>query len=396
MTDSVGLVYKRGVLAARLVRKESSIAFSYLGSYLESSGPAVATTLPISLDPVVLPNGAAPAFFAGLLPEGRRLGAIAKRARLSLDDDLSLLLAIGADLVGDVQVLPEGASPETERDVLLLPRDLSSLSFDSLRDEYFGSAASGIPGVQDKVSSQMLNAPVKTAGIDYMVKFNPEDIPFAVENEFYFLSLANKVGIATAKAQLLTDSEGVHALRLQRFDRVGNRLSKQRLAIEDGAQILNRYPLDKYRVDFVQMAKKMIGLCAASEAAAYQIYKQVVFDWLIGNGDAHAKNFSVIQNSLGEWKIAPAYDLLCTMFYGDRKMALSLEGQELAWNKALMLKLAKRIGLPEKLAERTITRQLTALAKLPDEILDGALPFPRHQRVEVSSLLSKRQKQLSS
>ena len=396
MTDSVGLVYKRGVLAARLVRKESSIAFSYLGSYLESSGPAVATTLPISLDPVVLPNGAAPAFFAGLLPEGRRLGAIAKRARLSLDDDLSLLLAIGADLVGDVQVLPEGASPETERDVLLLPRDLSSVSFNSLREEYFGSTASGIPGVQDKVSSQMLNAPVKTAGIDYMVKFNPEDIPFAVENEFYFLSLANKVGIATAKAQLLTDSEGVHALRLQRFDRVGNRLSKQRLAIEDGAQILNRYPLDKYRVDFVQMAKKMIGLCAASEAAAYQIYKQVVFDWLIGNGDAHAKNFSVIQNSLGEWKIAPAYDLLCTMFYGDRKMALSLEGQELAWNKALMLKLAKRIGLPEKLAERTITRQLTALAKLPDEILDGALPFPPHQRVEVSSLLSKRQKQLSN
>lgn len=396
MTDSVGLVYKRGVLAARLVRKESSIAFSYLGSYLESSGPAVATTLPISLDPVVLPNGAAPAFFAGLLPEGRRLGAIAKRARLSLDDDLSLLLAIGADLVGDVQVLPEGASPETERDVLLLPRDLSSVSFNSLREEYFGSTASGIPGVQDKVSSQMLNAPVKTAGIDYMVKFNPEDIPFAVENEFYFLSLANKVGIATAKAQLLTDSEGVHALRLQRFDRVGNRLSKQRLAIEDGAQILNRYPLDKYRVDFVQMAKKMIGLCAASEAAAYQIYKQVVFDWLIGNGDAHAKNFSVIQNNLGEWKIAPAYDLLCTMFYGDRKMALSLEGQELAWNKALMLKLAKRIGLPEKLAERTITRQLTALAKLPDEILDGALPFPPHQRVEVSSLLSKRQKQLSN
>lgn len=396
MVDSTGQVYKNGVLAAKLERQGSSVSFSYYGSYIESSGGAVATTLPLSLQPIVLANGATPAFFAGLLPEGRRLGAIAERAKLSLDDDLSLLLAIGADLIGDVQVVSEGVDPLVQREQLLLARDTSSVSFDQLRDQYFGSVASGIPGVQDKVSSQMLNAPSKTAGIDYIVKFNPNDVPFAVENENYFLNLARTVGLKTANASLLTDSEGKHALRLQRFDRVGNTANKQRLAMEDGCQVLGRYPLDKYRIDFVEMANKMTLLSSSSVTTSYQLYKQLVFNWLIGNGDAHAKNFSIRQNLLGEWQAAPAYDLLCTAFYDDRTMAMPLEGQDTGWTRSLLLQVAKKLGLPKASAIRTIERQLAALADLPDQILGGALPFPRHQNVEVSSILKKRWKQLAA
>jgi serine/threonine-protein kinase HipA len=394
LVDGVGLVYKNGVLAAKLERQASSVSFAYLGSYLESSGAAVATTLPLSLEPIVLANGATPAFFAGLLPEGRRLGAIAERAKLSLDDDLSLLLVMGADLIGDVQVVPEGVDPLVAREQLLLPRDTSSVSFDEIRDQYFGSIASGIPGVQDKVSSQMLNAPAKTAGIDYIVKFNPKDIPFAVENEYFFLNLAKKVGIKTANASLLTDSEGKHALRLQRFDRVGSGSGKVRFAVEDGAQVLGRYPLDKYRIDFVEMANRMIELSASSVTTAFQIYKQLVFNWLIGNGDAHAKNFSIRRSLLGEWQTAPAYDLLCTAFYDDKSMALPLEGQDTGWSRTLLLQVAKKLGLPKASAIRTIERQLAALADLPDQILGGALPFARHQNVEVSSLLKRRHSQL--
>jgi serine/threonine-protein kinase HipA len=396
LVDSIGQVYKNGVLAARLERKASSIVFEYYGNYLQSSGPAVATTLPLSLESIVLANGATPAFFAGLLPEGRRLGAIAERAKLSLDDDLSLLLAVGADLIGDVQVVPEGIDPLVEREVLLLPRETSSVSFDELRDQYFGSVASGIPGVQDKVSSQMLNAPSKSAGIDYIVKFNPKDVPFAVENEYFFLRLAKSVGLATADASLLTDSEGKHALRLQRFDRAGNVSNKQRFAVEDGCQVLGRYPLDKYRVDFVEMANRMIELSASSVTTSFQLYKQLVFNWLIGNGDAHAKNFSIRKNSLEEWQAAPAYDLLCTAFYDDRTMALPIEGQDSGWNRPLLLQVAKKLGLPKASALRTIERQLAALANLPEQIIEGVLPFPRHQNIEVSTLLKKRWKQLSA
>jgi serine/threonine-protein kinase HipA len=242
----------------------------------------------------------------------------------------------------------------------------------------------------------MLNAPAKTAGIDYILKFNPKDVPFAVENEYFFLSLAKSVGLTTANASLLTDAEGVHALRLQRFDRVGNRMNKQRLAVEDGCQVLNRYPLDKYRVDFVEMANRMISLTPSGGTASYRLFQQLVFNWLIGNGDAHAKNWSIRKSMSGEWQVAPAYDLLCTAFYEDRKMALPLEGQESAWAKPLLLEVAKKIGLPKAAALRTINRQLGVLADLPDQVLNGALPFARHQNIEVGSLLKKRHKQLAA
>lgn len=395
MLDSVGFVYKKGILAATLTRNKAEVRFEYLEHYRSSASEPVATTLPLDAPAIVLANGATPAFFSGLLPEGRRLGAIAERAKLSVDDDLALLLEIGADLIGDVQVLPQGVSPDVTAELVLLPKDTSSVSFAELRDQYFGSKASGIPGVQDKVSSQMLNAPAKTAGQEYIIKFNPKDVPFAVENEFFFLSLAKKCGLKTAKFELLTDKEGGHALRIVRFDRVNTRPKKTRLAVEDSAQVLGRYPVDKYRIDFVEMASAMINHCAAKPAAGLVFFRQLVYSWLIGNGDAHAKNFSIVQMALEDWRASPAYDLLCTAFYeNDKTMALGLAGQESGWTRQLLLKTAGSLGVPASLANKEIDRQLTVLATLPDQVLSGVLPFRRDQNNKASSLLKKRAKAL--
>lgn len=397
MLDSVGLVYKKGILAATLTRVKSEVRFEYQADYQVSANEPVATTLPLDAPPVILANGATPAFFAGLLPEGRRLGAIAERAKLSVDDDLALLLEIGADLIGDVQILPQGVSVDVEAEVLLLPKDTGLVSFAELREKYFGSRASGIPGVQDKVSSQMLNAPAKSAGQDYILKFNPKDVPFAVENEFFFLSLAKKCGIETAKFELLSDKVGDHALRLSRFDRLNTKPKKTRLAVEDGAQVLGRYPLDKYRVDFVEMASAMLAHCASKPAAGLAFFRQLVFNWLIGNGDAHAKNFSIIQVAPDDWRAAPAYDLLCTNFYeGDSTMALAIAGQERGWNRSLLVETAKRMLVPAGLAKKEIDRQLTTLSSLPDQILDRALPFRRDQNIKAANLIKKRARALAS
>jgi serine/threonine-protein kinase HipA len=102
-------VYKAGRLAARLRRTDGGIAFTYDDGYLAEGGPAVATTLPAVDEPVVTVAGAAPPFFAGLLPEGRRLSGLRRAVKTSADDELSLLLAVGRDVIGDVQVVPSGA-----------------------------------------------------------------------------------------------------------------------------------------------------------------------------------------------------------------------------------------------------------------------------------------------
>ena len=83
--------------AATLTREPAGVTFAYLPDY---DGPPVARTLPLDAPPVVSPSGAVPAFFAGLLPEGRRLSAVQRAAKTSADDDLTLVLMVGSDTVG--------------------------------------------------------------------------------------------------------------------------------------------------------------------------------------------------------------------------------------------------------------------------------------------------------
>ena len=95
MKHRVADIYKAGILAARLERHEGGTRFSYLPAYLASGGPAVASSLPLSTEPVLSGGGAAPPYFTGLLPEGRRLNALRRSIKTSADDDLSLLIAAG-------------------------------------------------------------------------------------------------------------------------------------------------------------------------------------------------------------------------------------------------------------------------------------------------------------
>ena len=81
-------VWKGGTLAAHLTRTPDGVVFAYADGY---DGPAVATTLPVNSDPVLRPSGAVPAYFAGLLPEGRRLGTLRRAVKTSADDELMLL-----------------------------------------------------------------------------------------------------------------------------------------------------------------------------------------------------------------------------------------------------------------------------------------------------------------
>lgn len=88
-------VYKYGTLAWHLNRTESgTVRFNYVDEY---AGDPVALTLPVASHPIEGPGGSLPPFFAGLLPEGHRLTVLRTVTKTSPDDELTLLLAIGAD-----------------------------------------------------------------------------------------------------------------------------------------------------------------------------------------------------------------------------------------------------------------------------------------------------------
>jgi serine/threonine-protein kinase HipA len=321
-------VYKAGRLAAALTRTADGVEFRYLDDWLAANGPPIASTLPTGSALRTRPGGALPAYFAGLLPEGRRLGALRRSVKTSADDELSLLLAVGADTIGDVQVVPEGVEP-TEVPPQIVVDNIGELSFaDLLTQLGITPQRAGIPGVQDKTSAVVINLPVARAGERYLLKLNPMDeYPNLVDNEAFFLAAARKSGLSVPPAVLVTDVEGLHGLLVQRFDRITVDGQLGALAVEDGCQAADRPPADKYLLGADRTTATLASLCDAPLVAGRELLRQLAFAYLTCNGDAHAKNFSVLQDPTGEWKVSPAYDVPCSYVYGDHTMALSIGGR---------------------------------------------------------------------
>lgn len=222
------------------------------------------------------------------------------RDKTSADDELSLLLGVGGDVVGDVQVLPEGEMPG-EVPPRVEVSDFSEISFTHLLAEQgIRTERIGIAGFQDKVSAAVLNLPVAQRGARFILKLNPPEFPHVVENEAFFLRAAKLNGLNAASARIVTDADGMCGLLVTRFDRVTTKEGNPRsLAMEDASQALGRPPADKYLISSEDAFTALTKLCLAPRPAARIFITQFVFAYLTGNGDAHAKNFSVLQLPTG-------------------------------------------------------------------------------------------------
>lgn len=389
-------VFKAGRRAAQLRRTGSGTEFAYLLEYA-SDGVAIATTLPISTDSLRYPPGAVPAFFAGMLPEGRRLTALRRFVKTSADDELSLLLAVGRDVIGDVQVVPEGEMPTEAEALLTVQSSFSEVRF----SEILGGAGvvdrSGIPGVQDKASARMISVPVAQAAGRYILKVDPPEFQHVVENEHYFLNTARSAGIPTTQADLVTDADGRKGLLVRRFDRVADHAGTvHSRACEDACQLLNLWPADKYNVSSEELAAAVGRVCAAGPVAVRDVFRQLCFAWLTGNGDVHAKNISVLATPEGEWRVAPAYDLPSTLPYNDLTLALPVQGRSDGLSRRVMLDFAGTIGMTPKAATSTMDDMLDATAHVPSDLRDGAVPFSQQTVSTWTKRLEYRRKLLKA
>lgn len=389
-------VYKAGRLAASLSRVEGGIKFSYLDSYLSSGGRPVATTLVLTDEPLVTHGGSVPPFFAGLLPEGRRLSSLRRAVKTSVDDELSLLLAVGRDVIGDVQVVPSGIEPTPAEPVLSVDRDWGEVNFSLVLAESGMVDRVGMPGVQDKVSARMISVPVRHAGKRFLLKINPPEYPYVVENEAFFFNLARRARVKAAQMELIHDRDGNAGLLVQRFDRVaeasGTTLA---LACEDACQVLGRWPGDKYNLSAEQVLRGLADHCAARSVALRTLYQQLCFGWLTGNGDMHAKNLSILSDQDGEWHISPAYDLPSTVPYGDKSFALSMLGKTRGFSRRHFLELAVSVGLRERVGVSVLDDLLDKTEGLEDQLSDQALPFERNVTIDFVKELKFRRSQAS-
>ncbi|MDY3127415.1 MAG: HipA domain-containing protein [Corynebacterium sp.] len=351
-------VYKGNALAGHLRRTETgSVVFRYLPEY---SGQAVASTLPVQENEFFTDSGALPPFFSGLLPEGHRLSVIRNVTKTSLDDELTLLLVIGGDTLGDVRVVPHGSTPREVSPAV----DLGATRLD------FGQIANvvdgiGLPGVQTKASASMVNRPVSLSGMPSILKIDPPEHPHLVINESLHLTHAAELGIPISEHSVIVDSYNRTGLLVRRFDRKVNALGEmQRLALEDGAQVLGLWPAKKYSVDSEIVVNALSAKTSAPMIAKRNLYLQFIFAWLTGNSDLHAKNVSIVQDDSGKWQVTPVYDIPCTAVYGDMTMALPISGRTKNLRVRHWDEFANSIGLPLRAAHTANERALVVAQKI--------------------------------
>lgn len=396
-TVATATVYKSGRRAATLRRHADGIEFSYLDDYLDSGFHQVATTLPLTGKAVRTVAGAVPPFFAGLLPEGRRLSSLRRAVKTSADDELSLLLAVGRDAIGDVQVTPEGEEPQPAEPLVRVVEAWSEVRFSDILEAAGVIDPVALPGVQDKASARMISVPVGRAGERFLLKVDPPEYPHVVENEAYFLAAAGRARVASASAQIVHDADGRSGLLVRRFDRVARPDgTTSPLACEDACQVLGRWPADKYNLTTEQVVVALAECCDARTVALRTLFQQLCFAWLTGNGDVHAKNLSILATEEGEWRVSPAYDLPSTVPYGDNSLALSLDGRTRGIARRHLLALAEAVGLPTRAATRVLDDLIDRVVGIEEEIRLGALPFAQKATADLVAELRYRRRQASA
>lgn len=290
-------------------------------------------------------------FFENLLPEGRLRELIAFRDRIDPRDTWALLIRHGQDTAGALSLMPEGFEAVAEE--ILLP-----LSPEALQEKIQASRARNLPlmaswdeirmslaGAQEKLgvrigASGAMFLPEGSAPSTHIVK--PEnasaDFPFCPANEFFCMRLARALQVPVPSVGLLHLPEPLYVI--ERFDR---ELQSTEGAKETSQAVRRTHQIDLCQALGVAPSKKYeseggLGLHQLFEVfrgtfierpivAANAVIQWVVFNYLIGNLDAHAKNIAFLMRG-HKAAVAPFYDMLCVEAYLPRQtMSMAIAGE---------------------------------------------------------------------
>lgn len=306
-----------------------------------------------------------PPFFSNLLPEGHLREYLAKQGGVKSEREFALLALLSADLPGAVVVKPgaDNTSSLTEKITT------SEIETESENILHFSLA-----GIQLKFSALLenqggLTIPAHGVGGDWIVKLPSPRFPSVPENEYAMLDLARKIGIDVPEIKLIPLSQvrglpdlgllsGAQALAIKRFDRQTN---GPHIHIEDFAQVYDVFPRDKYgKVSTTNLAQAIWTL--TGKQGLEEFIRRLAFTIMIGNGDMHLKNWSLIYPDAQTAQLAPAYDFVSTIPYiPNDNLALTLVNTKdmTAVDHALFIKLAEKADLPQERVINTVTETVT-------------------------------------
>lgn len=305
--------------------------FTYAPDWLASDAARpVSMSLPLQPDP--FDRRATLPFFEGLLPEASQRTAVAQALGISARNEFRLLEALGGEVAGALEIWPDGMAPPNYR----TPVPNTPLSDDDLvsliqrlptRPMLAGGDAGlrlSLAGAQAKlpvvVTEGNITLPVSGQPTTHILK--PEIARFdgTAENEALCMTLAHNIGLDVAPVEYRAIGE-TRFILIARYDRVrddGGTIT--RLHQEDFCQALGYTSAQKYAADGGPVFRDCFDLVrrAATRPATelLKLLDAALFNTIIGNADAHAKNFSLLFKPSGT-ELAPLYDLLSTVAYPD-------------------------------------------------------------------------------
>ena len=337
MTDTL-LVYCNRILIGTLERQATRLAFRYDTGYLTQTGMPLSRHLPLRHK--LFDHEASVAFFANLLPEGDIRRQVARSVGVSAENTFDLLVAIGGDCAGAVSLFPPGV---TEVQV----GAYHPITKEKLADELTHLPAhpflAGDEGVRLSLAGAQNKLPIYYDGTDFFIpeghypsshilKTAITQLDGSVANEAFCMTLARYAGLPSPLAEIV-DVNGMPVYLVQRYDRVyGADGALERLHQEDFCQALGVPPEMKYEAEggpgFSECFQLVEQWSDEPIVDSLLLLDWVLFNFLIGNADSHAKNLSWLYAG-GSIRLAPFYDLLSTAVYErvNNKFSMKLGGQ---------------------------------------------------------------------
>lgn len=277
-------------------------------------------------------------FFAGLLPEAAQREAVARSLGISEANDFRLLEALGGDVAGALTLWPEGetppAAPATSAVQPLSDAELTDI-LDTLPRRPMLAGRDGLrlslAGAQQKLPVVLVNGrialPAPGQPTTHILKPPITRFPATTENEAFAMRLAATVGMDVASVQP-RNVGGRSFLLVERYDRETSAEGHvQRLHQEDFCQALGVPPERKYASEGGPNFRACFDLvrqaCTVPALATLKLLDAAIFNAILGNADAHGKNFSLLY-AHGTVNLTPLYDLLCTVAYPDLSTKFSM------------------------------------------------------------------------
>ncbi len=332
-----------------------------------------------------------PPFFSNLLPEGHLRDYLAKKTNVKSGREFFLIAALGKDLPGAVHV------------------DSSDEWQDYGTPEQQGAASDAkllrfsLAGVQLKFSAIIestggLTIPADGIGGSWIVKLPSNSHKQVPEAEFSMLRLAQHVGIKVPEFKLVStasisglpsdiNANPGDSLVVKRFDRGPN---NTRIHMEDFAQVFGIYPRDKYEnASFDRIGFVILSECGEDDFTEY--IRRLVFTVMIGNGDMHLKNWSLLYADGRNPRLSPAYDFVPTILYmANDNLGLRLGGERefVDVSDKSFEKLAARTAASSHLVLDTVRETIDRVYQSWHEMRSD-LPLTKEMKTALDAHMSK-------